>query len=311
MKMDWAGTLGPDERMQATSRIMGSPEYRGTPWVGARSRPYRDEWRVARQRAISENRFMARQIQITAAIACLAFIEIASTVSLAAAAPPAACTKIMLTGEADSTHEWSQPFGQGWSFRVLPIQAGKTGYTGWDLVVDRDRPAGFPDALLVATPPYYSISEREVATTFGLRAQDAIGWNPRSFHFLTDPDALREGQKQFRALGGTKIWTEKPEPSSREQAAEQRLLEINRKSSPGQFRILNARLTPGIADAAPFAQKWALQSSRTPHTIAPSATGQATPLGELDWIRFSITLWLPKNWRAPSDLKATPASCPQ
>ena len=67
-----------------------------------------------------------------------------------------------------------------------------------------------------------------------LRAQDAIGWNPRSFHFLTDPDALREGQKQFRALGGTKIWTEKPEPSGREQMAEQRLLEINRKSSAGR-----------------------------------------------------------------------------
>lgn len=251
---------------------------------------------------------MARPIQIASALVFLAFIGMASTASHAAA-PPAACTKIVLTGQADASHEWSQPFGQGWLFRVLPVQ--HAGYTGWDLAVDRDPPAGFPDALLVATPPYYSISEREVATTFGLRAQDAIGWNPRSFHFLTDPDALREGQKQFRALGGTKIWTEKPEPSSREQAAEQRLLEINRKSSPGQFRILNARLTPGIADAAPFARKWALQSSRTPHTIAPSATGQATPLGELEGIRFSITLWLPKNWHAPSDLHATRASCPQ
>jgi len=229
----------------------------------------------------------------------------------AAAAPSPACTKIVLTGQADASHPWSQPFGQGWSFRVLPIQAGKAGYTGWDLVVDRDPPAGFPDALLVATPPYYSISEREVATTFGLRAQDAIGWNPRSFHFLTDPEALREGQKQFRALGPTKIWTEKPEPSGREQAAEQRLLEINRKSSPGQFRILNARLTPGIADAAPFAQRWALQSSRTPHTIAPSATGQATALGELEWIRFSITLWLPKNWPVPKSVQSTLAPCAQ
>ena len=242
-------------------------------------------------------------------LATLAFIVLAVTASQAA--PPAACTKIVLTGQADASHEWSQPIGQGWFFRVLPIPAAKSGYTGWDLVVDRDPPAGFPDALLVATPPYYSISEREVATTFGLRAQDAIGWNPRSFHFLTDPDALREGQKQFRALGGTKIWTEKPEPGGRTQEAEQRLLEINRKSSPGQFRILNARLTPGIADAAPFARKWALQSSRTPHTIAPSATGQATPLGELDWIRFSITLWLPKNWPIPKSVQSTLAPCAQ
>jgi hypothetical protein len=221
----------------------------------------------------------------------------------------ATCKKIVLTGEVTAGQQWSQPIGQGWLFNVIPIQPGKQAYTGWDLAVDREAPAGFPDALLVATPPYYSISEREVATTFGLRAQDAVGWNPRSFHFLTDPDALREAQKQFRALGGTKIWTEKPEPNPGRQAAEQRLLEINRKSSPGQFRILNAKLTPGIADAQPFAQRWALQSSRTPHTIAPSSTGQATPLGELHSMRFSITLWLPQNWQAPKNLHPTSAPC--
>jgi hypothetical protein len=248
-----------------------------------------------------------------AAFAAAAIVLVASSPvsSLAAPPHPPGCTRIVLTGEASAGQQWSQPFGQGWVFRVLPVQPGKNGYTGWDLVVDRDPSAGYPDALLVASPPYYSISEREVATTFGLRAQDVIGWNPRSFHFLTDPDALREGQKQFRALGGTKIWTEKPQPSSQEQAAEQRLLEINRKSSPGQFRILNVKLTPGIADAEPFAQRWAFQSSRTPHTIAPSAAGKATPLGELHWMRFSITLWLPANWRAPKELHSTPAPCSQ
>jgi hypothetical protein len=236
----------------------------------------------------------------------LAFAGMASIASRAAT-----CNMIVLTGQAAAGEQWSQPIGEGWVFRVLPVPPGKEGYTGWDLVVDRDPPAGYPDALLVATPPYYSISEREVATTFGLRAQDAIGWNPRSFRFLADPDALREAQKQFRALGGTKIWTEKPQPSSGQQAAEQRLLEINRKSSPGQCRILNAKLTPGIADAQPFARKWALQSSRTPHTIAPSATGQPTPLGELHSMRFSITLWLPANWRAPKDVSSTLSPCSQ
>jgi hypothetical protein len=74
---------------------------------------------------------------------------------------------------------------------------------------------------------------------------------------------------------------------------------------------LDAKITPGIADAAPFAQRWALQSLRTPHTIAPSSLGYATPLGELDWMRFSITLWLPANWRAPQALHSTPAPCSQ
>lgn len=227
----------------------------------------------------------------------------------ARAAKTSVCTRIVLTGEVNQGQEWKQPFGQGWMFRLVPVQPGKRGYSGWDMVVDRDPSAGYPDALLVATPPYYSISEREVGTTFGLRAQDAIGWNPRSFHFLTDPEALRQSQKLFRSLGETKIWTEAPFESGRHESATHGLLEINRKSSAGQLRILNARLTPGIADAAPFAEKWARQSSRTPHTIAPSSGAGATPLGELDWIRFSITLWLPAGWKAPRELGGARSPC--
>ena len=118
--------------------------------------------------------------------------------SQAGAATPASCQKIVLTGEVSAGQEWKAAFGEGWVFRVMPIQAGKAGYSGWDLVVDREQGAGFPDALMLATPPYDSINEREVGTTFGLRAQDAIGWNPRSFRFLTDPAALRESQRLFR-----------------------------------------------------------------------------------------------------------------
>jgi hypothetical protein len=227
------------------------------------------------------------------------------------AAPPPSCAKIVLTGEVNAGQEWKADLGQGWVFRIVPVQPGNQGYSGWDLVVDRAEGAGHPDALLVATPPYYSISEREIGTTFGLRAQDAIGWNPRSFHFLTDPDEFRESQKQFHALGGTKIWTESPHPSSQVQAAEHRLLEINRHASAGQLRILNAKLTPGIADAAPFAKRWALQSARTPHTIAPSTAANPTPLGEFHWMRFSITLWLPRNWHAPQGVHTSPSLCPR
>ena len=51
--------------------------------------------------------------------------------------------------------------------------------------------------LLLATPPYESISQREVGTTFGIRAQDAIGWNPRSFRFFTNPALFRKAQKLY------------------------------------------------------------------------------------------------------------------
>ncbi len=225
------------------------------------------------------------------------------------AATPAICTEVVLSGEVTANHEWKRPFGQGWVFRVLSIQPGGAGYSGWDLVVDREQPAGFPDALLLATPPYNSISEREVGTTFGLRAQDALGWNPRSFRFLTDPAAFREGQKLFQTLSGTNHAMPAPNARSREGMAIERLLKLNQESSAGQFRIVDARLAPGTADAAPYAEKWAIQFARTPHSLAPSAGAKGMPLGELDWIRFSITLRLSRSWNVPKDMRVLRAPC--
>jgi hypothetical protein len=227
------------------------------------------------------------------------------------ASPPrsAGCRKIELLGEVKAGQEWRAAIGQGWVFRVLPIQPGPSGYSGWDLVVDREQPAGFPDALLVATPPFNSINEREVGTTFGLRAQDAIGWNPRSFHFLTDPAAFRESQRLYQVLGAARFGIESPVVSERVGMAAQRQLKINQQASAGQFRILDARLAPGISDAAPYAESWALASPKTQHTFEPASTGKSIPLGELHWMKFSVTLWLPAGWRAPRELNSAQTVC--
>src|ERR1035437_10174084 len=81
--------------------------------------------------------------------------------------------------------------------------------------------------------------------------------------------------------------------------ATRRLMELERQSSAGQFHILDARLVAGSGDAAPYAENWALASARTPHSFEAAAGGKATALGELRWMRFSITLWLPDAWKAP------------
>ena len=231
----------------------------------------------------------------------------------ASAARPHTCKKMTLTGEVAAGQEWKAAFGQGWVFRVVPIQpgenAGRAGYSGWDLVVDREPPAGFPDALLLASPPYNSINEREVGTTFGLRAQDAIGWSPRTFRFLVDPDAFRESRRLFQIYGDARGGTGAPAVNSRQGRAMQRQLKINEKSAEGQFRILDARLAPGIADAAPYAENWALALKRTPHTFERATGGGAVPLGELHWIRFSVTLWLPGAWKFPRELHAASVDC--
>ncbi|UWZ83981.1 hypothetical protein [Occallatibacter riparius] len=216
-----------------------------------------------------------------------------------AAAPSNSCSKLVLEGEVTAGHEWKAPLGQGWLFRIVPVPPIQAGYSGWDLAVDRSDPAGFPDALYLATPPFGSINEREIATTFGLRAQDAIGWNPRTFHFLIDPKSFHEAQQAY------------PSASSVDPKAMNRLLELQKNAASGEFRILHAHLVPGTADPAPFAQQWALAASRTPHQIESSANSQGSSRGELRSLRFRLTLWLPAKWAFPPGAHPTPSPCGQ
>ena len=209
------------------------------------------------------------------------------------------CAKLVLEGEVTAGHEWKSALGQGWVFRIVPVPPLQAGYSGWDLVVDRANPAGFPDAVYLATPPFGSINEREVATTFGLRAQDAIGWNPRSFRFLIDPRSFHDALQAY------------PAAASGDTKAMSRLLELQKNDASGELRILDARLIPGTADPAPFAQQWAMAASHIPHQIESSASRNGTPRGELRSIHFRMTLWLPAKWSFPPDAHRTLSTCGQ
>jgi hypothetical protein len=209
------------------------------------------------------------------------------------------CKRLVLDGDVHSGQEWSAPIGGGWRFRLVPIPPLEASFSGWDLVVDRMRPTGFPDALYLATPPYNSINEREIGTTYGLRAQDAIGWNPRGFRFLTDPATLRDTQKDYRLAFELH---HDPVPRQMIAGAKARLLKLVEAASQGELRILDAHISPGTADPAPFAQAWARASSQTPHEIDPAAVGKAAARGSLNWMRFEVVLWLPPGWKAsPGD----------
>jgi len=242
-----------------------------------------------------------------------------ATLAKASTPDKTVCEKVVIQGEVAAGQEWKKAIGEGWAFRVLPIDADKpesekAGYSGWDLVVDREQAAGYPDSLLLATPPYDSINEREVGTTFGTRAQDVIGWNPRSFRFLTSTADFQTARQIFLAMksngrSSTAGSGNKGQSSAGTNGAVSKLMQLSRDSGAGQFQIVDARLTPGIGDDAPFAEDWAQRAVRTPHTFEPAAGGKSTPLGRLGWIRFSITLWLPSTWKAPAGLGATRGAC--
>ena len=248
----------------------------------------------------------------------LALLAVAASTS-ASTPGKIVCEKVVMQGEVTAGQEWKAAIGEGWVFRVLPIDTGKAesekaAYSGWDLVLDREQPAGFPDALLLATPPYDSINEREIGTTFGMRAQDVIGWNPRSFRFLTRVQDFQAAQGLFLSMErdgrvGSAGTGNKGQAGGGTGGTTKRLMEFAHESAAGQFQILEARLTPGIADAAPFAENWALRSERTPHTFEPASGGRSTALGRLNWMRFAITLWLPPTWKTPTTLGAARVAC--
>jgi hypothetical protein len=90
-----------------------------------------------------------------------------------------------------------------------------------------------------------------------------------------------------------------------------RLLQFQSGASSGQFRILDARLIPGIADPLPFADAWARTFSPTPHQIESVPPGQETATGKLLWIRLEVMIWLPSQWVLPSGVPALPPACPE
>lgn len=230
----------------------------------------------------------------------------AVTLGCGQAVAASSCKKVVLHGEVNAGQVWQIHLGQGWVFRIQPIQAG---FSGWDLVVDREQPAGFPDALLLATPPYNSINEREIGTTFGLRAQDAIGWNPRSFHFLIDPAAFRQAQQLYLSLARDGKLSASAATAATASHQMDLLLKLEKDRASGEFRIEDSRLTPGVADAAPFAQAWALRAMRSPHQLVAPPDGKSSPRGSFSWMRFSVTLSLPATWKLPAELHGTSAPC--
>lgn len=225
-------------------------------------------------------------------------------------ATPAACRRATLSGEVKAGREWSAPIGMGWVFRVMPIQPASAGYSGWDLVVDRTQPAGFPDALFLATPPYNSINEREIGTTYGLRAQDAIGWNPRSFSFILNPEAFQLAQSYYLELQKNGAFARAHPATQPDATLMSRLLDLQKHAAKGEFRILDARIVPGAADAPRFAQSWSQAAAQTPHEVEPVSSGAGSPRGSLRWMRFAVTLWLPQAWKLPAGVPSAAAPCP-
>ena len=187
---------------------------------------------------------------------------------------PPACP-IVLTGEVFAGQSFRAPINSSLRLQLDPVPHG------WILrVLPATGPSPAEDMAALATPPFRSINPLLLTTDFGLRAQDLVGWNPRSFHYLRRRADLPAAEAAFKALVSTS------HPKTGQQRA---VVRVAGNAAEGRLDILDARLTPGIADQTPAAALVATHFLTTAHTILP-ASSVAGPLGRVEWLRFRVTL---------------------
>ncbi len=210
--------------------------------------------------------------------------------------PAAACRRAAIDGEVDAGKPFSQAIGNGLKVYLQPI------HSGWILrVLPVAGPMPEHDYAELATPPYNSVTPLSISTDFAFRAQDAIGWNPRRFHFATSTaefQQLRQAYTKFEAAGAAAT-----------DAMQAELAHQIAQTSSGALTILDSRLEAGTADQWRMAAAVASHFSETAHTLVQQPGIEPTPLGRLLWLRFRIELDLPAGFAVSPAVHTQPAVC--
>lgn len=153
-----------------------------------------------------------------------------------------------------------ESIASGWIVRVLPASGAR----------------GAHDFAELATPPYRSPNPLLISTDFNFRAQDAVAWNPREFHFFTSAQQMSIATKAYDAT--------LKEPNR--PAAGAALFPLLAEACTASLQILDARIAGGSADQALMAATVAQHFSQTAHTVDTSAP--PSPLGRILWMRFRV-----------------------
>jgi hypothetical protein len=240
------------------------------------------------------------------AVAVAAFLLQSSPVILNAAkdlllSPVAAqrgCRKVEFDGAVARGQEFSRALSDDLSFDLQPVPAG------WHIRVLAAGARVAHDAAEVATPPYQSINPLLLTTEYGFRAQDVVSWNPRQFQFVAEGSDTALSADEDTLLSKTSMEREKS-------AAEKRLIAASAHGWHGELKILDASLVAGTADQLPAASAVASHWRTTPHTLVQPQQGKsATPLGEVESLKFRVTLWMPASARVKKYLRGVAAACP-
>jgi hypothetical protein len=213
-----------------------------------------------------------------------------------------ACRLGVLEGEVRTGESFVRPIGGGLTVRMEALSWG----SGWVLRVlpmsglPRNTPEAVHDYAQLATPPYSAVNPLLLSTDFSFRAQDAVAWNPRRFRYAgsaADFARLVVAYERYSRVS----------PPTAE--AQNELAEMVSKEPEGNLQILDVRLIPGTANQAGTAALVASHFSTTAHTVEEPADGKGLPLGKLTWVKFRISLELPRGFEPDKGIKVESAKC--
>jgi hypothetical protein len=228
---------------------------------------------------------------------CLVAVLICAgnVVGSAQTAGAAACKVGVVEGDLEAGKDFRRPIGSGLS---VWFQATRS---GWILrVVPTVGQVGEHDYAELATPPYRSVTPLAITTDFSFRSQDAVGWNPRRFHFATSAvefARFRATYQRYQASG----W--------KSGSAEAELTEEIGRAAEGKLTIVDAKLEPGMADQSRMAAAVSSRFEQTAHTLVAASNGKSSDLGKLVWVRIRLELALPVGFREEKGLIAVGKQC--
>jgi hypothetical protein len=203
----------------------------------------------------------------------------------------AMCASTSFEGEAQAGQSYSHALGNGMVFELEAVRAG------WIVrVLPAKGARAAHDAAELATPPYNSVTPLALTTDFSFRAQDAVAWNPRRFQFAADAGSF------LKLAAAYKAYHAKPDDA----VLGGKLAEMAANAPTAELQVLDARLIPGTANQAQMAAAVASHFSQTPHT---TETSGASPLGAITWLKFRVTVHVPREFAAAPGLTMDRRGC--
>jgi hypothetical protein len=201
--------------------------------------------------------------------------------SSGAARAQAMCKQLSFTAEVRAGESFTQPIGNDLLFGVTPEENGSHGWRFGIGPTVRKPDDDVLDYIFVVTPPYHFRHPTDLTTDYGVAAQYAV--KPRQIWFwfvLSHPDAKVASE----ALNHD-IW-----PQNDEDVAHQGKVRTRLPKGRGEFVILDSKFTPGEVDN--------------------NGNCERGLCGEMQWMRFRVTMVVPPTFTVASGLRTTPASCP-